>query len=49
VRVVPGGYLVDGHHFKPLSEVRVSKDNDYHACFFPADRLWCFFVPPMGS
>jgi hypothetical protein len=49
VRVVEGGYLVDGKHFIETSRVRQSKDSDYHACFWPADRLWCFFIPPMGS
>lgn len=50
VRVVPGGYLIDGKHFVETARARVSQDGDYHACWHPTpDNLWCFFRPSMGS
>ena len=50
VRIVVGGYLIDGKHFMPESKVRKSQDDDYHACFWPQpDNLYCFFVPPSSS
>lgn len=59
VKVVKGGYEVSlsaGDHrlvtrphtfFVKQDDVRVSKDDDYHACLYPTeDTLRCFYAPP---
>ena len=49
VRVVVGGYLLDGKYFIAEKDARNSQDGDYHACFWPTpDTLRCFYRPPMG-
>jgi hypothetical protein len=49
VRIVTGGYLLDGKYFIPEKDARNSQDGDYHACFWPnPDTLRCFYRPPMG-
>lgn len=50
IRIVPGGYVLDGKYLIPEANARQSQDGDYHACFWPSpDKLHCFFKPPMGS
>lgn len=50
VRVVQGGYMVDGKSYVAHKDVRPSPDGKYHACFWPyPDRLHCFFAPMLGS
>ena len=46
---VQGGYLIDGKHHVPQSQVRHSPDGRYHACFPQPDVLKCFWAPPSGS
>lgn len=50
-RVKPGfaGYVVDGKHYVPMSQVRQSPDGQYHACFPNTETLKCFWAPPQGS
>jgi hypothetical protein len=50
VQFVNGGYLIDGKHFIEATSTRVrgSQDDQFHACFWPADRLWCFYIPASG-
>lgn len=48
VKVVSGGYLVDGKFHVPQAEVRPSPDGEYHACFPTPDNLKCFWAPPPG-
>lgn len=50
VRIVTGGYLLDGKVFIPNDQARNSQDGDYHACFWPnPETLRCFYRPQMGS
>lgn len=48
VWLTPQGYTVDGL-FIEESRVRRSKDNDWHACFWPKGKLHCLYRPPQGS
>jgi hypothetical protein len=49
VKIVAGGYVIDGKFTVPTKEVRRSQDEHYHACFPQPENLRCFFAPPMGS
>jgi hypothetical protein len=49
VKIVEGGYVIDGKFTVPTKEVRRSQDEHYHACFPQPENLRCFFAPPFGS
>lgn len=47
VRIVFGGYLIDGLHYVPQANVRTPPPGEdaYHACFPTKDKLRCFYAP----
>lgn len=49
VKIVEGGYVIDGKFMVPTKEARRSQDEHYHACFPQPENLRCFFAPPFGS
>jgi hypothetical protein len=46
VHAMISGYVIDGRHIVPYSQVRTSLDGRFHACFPRPDKLQCLFVPP---
>lgn len=50
VKLVPGGFLLDGRFFIKNDDARQAPDGNYHACFWPTpDALRCFYRPALGA
>lgn len=50
VKVVPGGYLIDGRELVPYDKAQWSPDENYHGCF-PSTmlgKIGCFWAPQRG-